>query len=106
MVLDALSQIIIITDVYSGASGPIIRINPHEIHINDPEYIDELFAGASKKRDKYRWFGRMLASKSTSARFPFTVVISLIRKACGILLVPCPRILFERRTDYIEAGLH
>lgn len=39
--------------------GPIIRINPHEIHINDPEYIDEVYAGSSKKRDKYRWMSRM-----------------------------------------------
>lgn len=38
--------------------GPIIRINPHEIHINDPEYIDEVYAGSSKKRDKYKWAAR------------------------------------------------
>lgn len=38
--------------------GPIIRINPHEIHMNDPEYIDEVYAGSSKKRDKYRWITR------------------------------------------------
>jgi hypothetical protein len=44
-------------------SGPIIRINPHEIHINDPAYIDEVYAGAPKKRDKYKWIARMVASK-------------------------------------------
>jgi hypothetical protein len=44
-------------------SGPIIRINPHEIHINDPGYIDEIYAGAPKKRDKYKWIARMVASK-------------------------------------------
>ncbi|KAL9609721.1 MAG: hypothetical protein Q9167_005529 [Letrouitia subvulpina] len=43
--------------------GPIVRINPHEIHINDPEFIDEIFAGPSKPRDKYRWISRMLGSK-------------------------------------------
>ena len=41
----------------SNLEGPIVRINPYEIHINDPEYIDEVYAGASKKRDKYRWVG-------------------------------------------------
>jgi Cytochrome P450 len=44
--------------------GPILRINPHEIHINDPAYIDEVYAGAPKKRDKYKWIARMVASKS------------------------------------------
>ncbi|MCJ1465918.1 hypothetical protein MMC07_004537 [Pseudocyphellaria aurata] len=44
--------------------GPIIRINPHELHINDPEYIDEIYAGASRKRDKYRWISRMTIQNS------------------------------------------
>ena len=46
-----------------NTAGPIVRINPHEIHINDPEYIEEVYAGPSKKRDKYRWIARMLGSK-------------------------------------------
>ena len=33
-------------------SGPIVRITPRIIHINDPEYIDQIFAGPGKKRDK------------------------------------------------------
>lgn len=47
--------------------GPIIRINPHEIHINDPEYINEVYAGPSTRRDKYRWVGR-LTSEYRAAR--------------------------------------
>lgn len=39
--------------------GPIIRISPDEIHINDPDYIDEVYAGSSKMRDKYRWAARL-----------------------------------------------
>ncbi|KAK6366824.1 hypothetical protein LTS17_010375 [Exophiala oligosperma] len=32
--------------------GPIVRINPRQIHISDPDYYDEIYAPSSKKRDK------------------------------------------------------
>ncbi|KAL4897326.1 cytochrome P450 [Aspergillus ambiguus] len=32
--------------------GPIIRINPREIHIKDPDYYDEIYASSTRKREK------------------------------------------------------
>ncbi|PTB58580.1 hypothetical protein M431DRAFT_105846 [Trichoderma harzianum CBS 226.95] len=32
--------------------GPIVRINPDELHCSDPHYIDEIFAIGTRKRNK------------------------------------------------------
>ncbi|KAF9883416.1 hypothetical protein FE257_003499 [Aspergillus nanangensis] len=32
--------------------GPIVRINPREIHIKDSDYYDEIYASSARKRDK------------------------------------------------------
>lgn len=38
-----------------GTTGPVVRINPHEIHIDDPDYYHEFYS-SSKKLKKYPWY--------------------------------------------------
>ena len=36
----------------SRTIGPLVRINPHEVHCNDVSFADEIYAVGGRKRDK------------------------------------------------------
>ncbi|KAL9035760.1 MAG: hypothetical protein Q9180_004682, partial [Flavoplaca navasiana] len=53
---------------YHEQYGPVIRINPHEVHIKDAEFYDELYIGGSKgKSNKWFWSMRMFGQQDVSA---------------------------------------
>ena len=41
-------------------AGPIVRITPDEIHINDPGFLDAVYAPSTSPRDKYEYQLRTL----------------------------------------------
>jgi cytochrome P450 len=49
----------------SKCSGPIIRINPYELHVRDPEFYDVLYSGPGHKRDKWWWSVEMFGNSSS-----------------------------------------
>ncbi|KAK4695743.1 hypothetical protein P7C71_g2073, partial [Lecanoromycetidae sp. Uapishka_2] len=45
--------------------GPVIRISPYEVHINDPEYIDTVYPGSASRTMKYGWSMKMFGLRSS-----------------------------------------
>ena len=40
-------------------TGPFVRINPEEVHCNDPAFFDALYVSSAKRRtDKSMWLVR------------------------------------------------
>ena len=44
-----------VTDSHIAQTGPIIRISPYELHINDPTYYEKLYRNDGGRWDKYDW---------------------------------------------------
>lgn len=49
---------------FSPFEGPIVRISPYEVHINDPEMIDEVYPNQQKRSMKYGWAMKMFGLKT------------------------------------------
>lgn len=48
------------------AAGPVVRISPHEVHIRDPYFYDEIYGPASKKQEKGRVFARTFGNPTST----------------------------------------
>jgi cytochrome P450 len=59
--------------------GPIIRTNPHDIHIQDPDFFDELYG---LKLDKWQWWANGFAVPTAGG---MTIEHELHRKRRGAL---------------------
>ena len=47
-------------------SGPIVRINPYELHIDDPDFYDQVNPGPTKRTDKWEWTAKMFGSPNVT----------------------------------------
>ena len=39
--------------------GPVIRINPYELHIDDPDFYEEIYTNNARRRDKHLWWAHV-----------------------------------------------
>jgi cytochrome P450 len=68
--------------------GPIVRIGPEEVHIQDADFYSEIYANAARKRDKYPfyiWPVRTVSDKYGNHAAFFTVDHDLHRRRRNIL---------------------
>ena len=77
------------------AAGPIVCINPHELHINDPYFIEELYTGSAKKHNTYKWAGRSVLRMSP--RMTVYVIAKLIPTVPESLVDTVPHDLHRKR---------
>ncbi|KAK8015798.1 benzoate 4-monooxygenase cytochrome P450 [Apiospora marii] len=61
--------------------GPIVRINPDELHCADPDMLDEIYAGGNRPRDKWEHYaGFMIGPLSLAGLATISHDIHRVRK--------------------------
>lgn len=46
--------------------GPIVRINPHELHVADPAFYDSIYVGPGRRTEKWEYSARMFGTTTAA----------------------------------------
>lgn len=66
-------------------TGPIVRISPHELHVNDPEFYDQLY-GTTLKLDMNPWITKQFGNQLSTMGRASHILHKLRRKAIAPFL--------------------
>ncbi|CRK47856.1 hypothetical protein BN1723_007789, partial [Verticillium longisporum] len=69
--------------------GPIVRINPHELHVSDPDFFDDLYV-ANRRLDKYQWWTNLLGITRPSVRMDSQSKYGSIARGAGDIYLRLP----------------
>ncbi|KAF5630183.1 acetyl synthetase [Fusarium sp. NRRL 25303] len=59
------AKYIVIPSTGRKAAGPVVRINPFELHVNDPTFYPILCSSSTKKQDKWAWAAGMFGNNTS-----------------------------------------
>ena len=92
--------------------GPIIRINPFEVHVSDPLFYDVLFTSnaSGEKRDKWGWytkqFGTPTSMIATTSHNQHRVRRAALNRFFSTASVRRLQPLLEERLDRLLGRIH